>query len=98
MVSRKSGTSNVPRMVAFFALCTSLALSGCGGTSGSGSVGTTPAATPAAATADPITFSAGNVSVSQGSGSVSLTVTRSGTATNAVTVDFATNDGTAAGG
>jgi hypothetical protein len=98
MVSRKSGTSNVPRMVAFFALCTSLALSGCGGTSGSGSVGTTPAATPAAATADPITFSADNVSVSQGSGSVSLTVTRSGTATNAVTVDFATNDGTAAGG
>ncbi|MFL6604086.1 MAG: Calx-beta domain-containing protein [Steroidobacteraceae bacterium] len=57
-----------------------------------------PAATGDTATADPLGFTADNVSVSQSAGSVSITVTRSGTALGAVSVDFDTEDGTAVAG
>ena len=48
--------------------------------------------------ADPLAFSASNFSVSQDGGSVSLIVNRTGPASAAVSVDFATTDGTAAAG
>ena len=48
--------------------------------------------------ADPLAFSASNFSVSEDGGSVSLTVNRTGPASAAVSVDFATTDGTALAG
>jgi hypothetical protein len=89
-------------LVVLFAVFAALELTGCGGTSGSSASGATSTAPAAVATtpaaADPLGFTADNVSVSQSAGSVSLTVTRSGTASSAVTVDFGTEDGTAVAG
>src|SRR5258708_7761884 len=97
MVSWTKSTAHVLRFAALFAVIASLGLSACGGTSGTstGATSTAPAAAPDAASSDPIAFSADNVSVSQGAGSISLTVTRTGGAANAVSVDFDTADGTA---
>ena len=104
MVKWTRGTSHVLRLVALFAVFAALELTGCGGTSGASASGTTSATSTSAAggstaaTTDPVGFSADNVSVSQSAGSVSLTVTRTGTALSAVSVDFGTQDGTAIAG
>jgi hypothetical protein len=101
MVSWTKSTAHVLRFAALVAVFASLSLSGCGGTSGSSSTGATsaaPAAAPDTASSDPIAFSADNVSVSQSAGSISLTVTRTGGAASAVSVDFDTADGTAVAG
>jgi hypothetical protein len=84
------------------ALIFAFAFTACGGSSvGSGSsaapVSSAPASVPTAAS-DPLVFSASNYSVAQNAGSVSLTVTRTGAATAAASVDYATIDGTAVGG
>ncbi len=50
------------------------------------------------AASDPLFFSASSYSVGQGAGNVIVTVTRTGTATDAVSVDYATADGTAVAG
>jgi hypothetical protein len=88
-------------------LAATLAFSGCGGTSGSASssaastppasttTSTPPASTP---TSDPIALSASTYSVAQGAGSITITVNRTGSASDAVTVDYATADGTAIAG
>lgn len=89
------------RLTVFFVVFAALELTGCGGTSGSSASGAASTATDSVgvtAPADPIGFSADNVSVSQSAGSVTLTVTRSGTASSAVSVDFGTEDGTAIAG
>ncbi len=77
----------------------------CGGNVGldSGSATTSVAATTTTAampapTSDPIAFSSLTYSISQTAGSVSLTVTRSGTVTSAASIEFATADGTAVAG
>jgi hypothetical protein len=48
--------------------------------------------------ADPLSFSSATYSVAQSTGSVTVTVTRVGTASAAVSVDFSTVDGTAVAG
>jgi hypothetical protein len=76
------------------------ALAACGG----GSTGDAPSVTSASQPStgsiisDPLAFSASNYSVGQNDGSVSLTVTRIGSAVDAVTVNYGTTDGTAMGG
>jgi hypothetical protein len=89
-------------------LTAALAFSGCGGTSGSASTAaatSTPASTSTStstttptSTTDPIAFSASTYSIAQGGGTATMTVTRTGSATNAVSVDYATADGTAIAG
>jgi len=79
-----------------------LALSACGGastegpsnagTGGSGGGGTT------GGSGDSLSFSASSYKVAQAAGTLSVTVTRSGTTTDAVTVNYATSDGTAVAG
>src|ERR1700761_4097816 len=54
--------------------------------------------TPPATGSDPIALSASTYSVAQGSGSALITVTRTGSAADAVSVDYATDDGTAVAG
>ena len=106
MFGTKAGTVTVLRWLGCVALfaCT-LVLTGCGGASGSPvgsatstSVSTIPeSATPSVGT-DVIAFSADNFSTSQAAGSITITVSRSGTATSAATVKYATSDGTAISG
>ena len=84
-----------------------LALAACGessttsnGPSGTTSAGITsvgaPSTTPA--DSDPLAFSAASYSVAQNAGSVTLTVTRMGSPTSAVSVAYASSDSTAVAG
>lgn len=81
-----------------------LALAACGGgsnmtSSSSGqSVPVAPGAPTPPASADDLSFSASAYSAGQGAGTVVLTVNRVGTTTEAVAVNFATANGTAAAG
>jgi hypothetical protein len=81
----KTSTSCVLRSAALGAILVILA--GCDGTSN-----------PSSSVPSPITFTAGNFSVAQSDGSVSVTVARSGGGTSAATVEFTTADGTAVAG
>ncbi|MDB6014650.1 MAG: Calx-beta domain protein [Gammaproteobacteria bacterium] len=75
-----------------------LVLSACGD-SVNPTVTAPPVSTPVSNTgADPLAFSAASYSVAQNAGAVTLTVTRSGPATGAVTVNYACADGTAVAG
>lgn len=47
---------------------------------------------------DPVAFTTSNYSVDQSAGSVSVTVTRTGSATEAISINYATADGSAVGG
>jgi ribosomal protein L35AE/L33A len=77
-----------------------VAITACGsGSTGSASAPTTAgAAEPASASTPAVALSAPNYSVAQGTGSVTIQVNRMGTATDAVSVAYATNDGTAVAG
>ena len=88
-------------------LAFALALAGCGaGSSGSSSSGVITSQASAStgvseeekAASDPIALSASTYSVDQATGVVTLTVTRPGTSAPAITVDYATTDGTAVAG
>ena len=63
-------------------------------TAGSGTTTTTTTTTAA----DPVAFSSSTYDVNQGIPTVTVTVTRSGPSTEAITVDYATADGTALAG
>jgi hypothetical protein len=88
-----SRTANFLRAAA--AATFSLALAACGGSSDALTGSTTPA-TPAAS--DPLQFSAANYPIAQNAGTVSLTVTRTGATTAAVSVGYATVAETAIAG
>jgi Calx-beta domain len=84
-----------------------LALSACGGSispSGTSALTGTAAATATStaattpATPDSLAFADSSYSVAQVTGTITLSVSRSGTTTAAVSVEFATADGTAVGG
>jgi len=100
-------TNTLLRLLATLAVA--LAFSGCGGADGSSGAGVSPAATtsppasttsstPPAATTDPIALSASTYAVAQNVGSLTVTVVRTGSALDAVSVDYATTDGTAIAG
>ncbi len=59
---------------------------------------TTSSSASSSSTSDPIAFSAASYSVTQGQGSVTLKVTRTGSSGSAVSVKYATKNGTAASG
>jgi Calx-beta domain len=101
MIRLKADTLSVSPWLALVAsLACVLQLTGCGGTSGSSAAMPTAAAqaTSYNQTSDSIAFAADNISTAQAAGSVTVTVTRSGDAASAASVDFATSDGTALAG
>jgi hypothetical protein len=102
-MTRLMRTIALVRMAATLAFA--LALPGCGGTSvtpnsanSANSAGTAQENSTTSTATDSIAFSASNYSVDQGAGSVTLTVTRAGAATAAISIDYATSDGTALAG
>jgi hypothetical protein len=86
-------TAISPRI--FTAMACALALAGCGS---SANVSTAPTGTVSGTTPDQVMFAAPTYTVSQVAGAASLTVTRNGSAANAVTVNYATADETAVAG
>ncbi len=76
-----------------------LALPACGGSTGSSSSSIPATTAPEVVTpVATVALSATNYSIAQSGGTVAVTVTRSGSGTAAVSVDYATNDGTAVNG
>jgi hypothetical protein len=81
-----------------------LALSACGGasTEGASNAGTGGSggggSGGSGGTGDSLAFSASSYTVAQAAGTLSLTVTRTGTATDAVTANYATSDGSGVAG
>src|SRR5579883_3462824 len=85
------------------ALTFAWALAGCQGEAVSPATSTPDAVTsPATSTAttgtDDIALSSAGYAVSQSAGSVTITVVRTGTGTDAISVDYSTSDGTAIAG
>src|ERR1700761_4644347 len=93
-------------------LAATVSMTGCGGTSGSATTSSATAATsttpttppastatpPATTSSDPITLSASTYSVAQGTATAAITVVRTGSSTDPVSVDYSTADGTAVAG
>ncbi len=83
------------------AMALAVTLSACGGAGNTFDKGAASSAQTGATStvpSDPLSFSASNYSAAQSAGSVTLTVTRAGTVSAAVSVDYTTVDGTAFAG
>ena len=80
------------------AIALALTLSACGGSANTVEPGASSTVQTATGSTTPLSFTASNYSVAQNAGSLTLSVTRNGTATDAVSVEFATIDGTAVAG